>query len=142
MVDMWGFLRKKNISENDLWGALNKNKHEASKILKDKSKAKILTDKVSQKLKGLSAVPIIGSLIFDIGDIVCMVLDYVHGNYKKVPVPTMLALVAALIYFISPVDLLPDFIPLVGYIDDAAIFSLVLNVFHFDLDRYRTWKEQ
>lgn len=142
MIDMWGFLKRKNISENNLWEALNKNKSKASKVLKDKSKAKILGEQVFQKSNLLSSIPLIGSLIFEIKDITNMVLDYAHGNYKKVPLPTMLAFAAALIYFVSPIDLIPDVIPVLGYIDDAAIFKLVMKAFHLDLDRYRNWKEE
>jgi uncharacterized membrane protein YkvA (DUF1232 family) len=33
----------------------------------------------------------------------------------------------ALIYFISPIDLIPDHIPVVGYLDDLAVLSLAVN---------------
>lgn len=35
--------------------------------------------------------------------------------------------VGALIYFISPIDLIPDHIPVVGYLDDLAVLSLAVN---------------
>ena len=35
--------------------------------------------------------------------------------------------IAGLLYFISPIDLLPDYIPILGYIDDAFVMSVVMN---------------
>ena len=43
------------------------------------------------------------------------------------PRPVKLALAAALVYFASPIDLIPDFIPLVGYLDDLLIAALVVD---------------
>ena len=51
------------------------------------------------------------------------------------------AIVFALVYLIAPVDVIPDFIPLVGYIDDTAVFGLLLAGFRSDIDAYRRWKE-
>jgi uncharacterized membrane protein YkvA (DUF1232 family) len=45
--------------------------------------------------------------------------------------------VAALLYFISPIDFLPDFIPVLGYIDDAFVISAALNAISTEIDRYR-----
>ena len=39
-------------------------------------------------------------------------------NYKKIPFGTIAAVVASLLYFVSPIDVIPDFIPVIGYIDD------------------------
>jgi uncharacterized membrane protein YkvA (DUF1232 family) len=48
--------------------------------------------------------------------------------------------VAAIMYFVSPVDFLPDFIPILGYIDDAFVISAALNAISTEIDRYRTHK--
>lgn len=50
-------------------------------------------------------------------------------------------ILAGLLYFISPVDLIPDFIPLLGYIDDAFVISAVLNSITAELERYREFKK-
>ena len=43
------------------------------------------------------------------------------------PRPVKIAIAAAAVYLASPIDLLPDFIPLVGYLDDALLAALVLD---------------
>ena len=70
-----------------------------------------------------------------------LVRDYWRGHYREVPFYTIAGVVAALIYVISPFDLIPDFIPLIGYIDDALVFSLCLRLVRSDLERYREWRE-
>lgn len=52
----------------------------------------------------------------------------------------MISIVSALIYFVSPVDLLPDGIPVLGYVDDVAVFTLVWNMVEDDVDQYKKWQ--
>ena len=53
----------------------------------------------------------------------------------KVPAATKVALAAAAVYLASPVDLLPDFIPLVGYLDDVILVAVVLDGLLNHMDR-------
>jgi uncharacterized membrane protein YkvA (DUF1232 family) len=46
-----------------------------------------------------------------------------------------------LLYFILPADLIPDFIPLVGYLDDLAVLTTIMNSLKGELNTYRSWKE-
>ena len=43
------------------------------------------------------------------------------------PRSAKIALAAAVVYLMSPIDLIPDFVPLVGYLDDALLAALVLD---------------
>jgi uncharacterized membrane protein YkvA (DUF1232 family) len=64
-----------------------------------------------------------------------MLKDVTGGRFKA-PWATISAITAALLYFISPIDVLPDFIPGVGLIDDALVISLCISVIRMDLRRY------
>ena len=44
-------------------------------------------------------------------------------------------------YLLMPIDLVPDFIPVIGYADDAALLALVLTRISGDLERFRAWEE-
>ncbi len=50
-----------------------------------------------------------------------MLKDVKKGNYPNVPWFTIASIVVALLYVFNPFDLVPDFIPGVGYIDDLAV---------------------
>jgi len=63
----------------------------------------------------------------------------VRGEYK-LPWKMIAAITAALVYFISPIDLIPDPIPVVGYLDDAFIILLCINFVREELLDYCKYK--
>jgi uncharacterized membrane protein YkvA (DUF1232 family) len=65
-----------------------------------------------------------------------MIRAYAQKEYREVPWATIAKAAFAIIYFFSPVDLIPDFIPFVGYIDDAAVIALVVESIQDDLRKY------
>ncbi len=98
-------------------------------------------DKTGTKLRPLSRIPIIGDTIGDVQDLVSMLHDYYHGRYKKVPAVVMLGTTVIVAYLVSPLDLVPDNIPLLGFIDDALIINLVIQLcIDKELERYRVWR--
>lgn len=60
----------------------------------------------------------------------------VRGDYREIPWATVGALTVALGYFLAPIDVLPDFIPFLGFVDDAAVFGLVFLAARRYLARY------
>jgi uncharacterized membrane protein YkvA (DUF1232 family) len=48
---------------------------------------------------------------------------------------------AALLYVLSPVDLVPDFIPGIGMIDDVVVLALLLQSLAQDLAAFRAWEQ-
>ncbi|TDN88089.1 uncharacterized membrane protein YkvA (DUF1232 family) [Salegentibacter sp. 24] len=68
--------------------------------------------------------------------------DYAKGNYREVPFNVIAAIGGALLYVLSPLDLIPDFIPIIGYLDDAAVIAFCLNLIEKDLISYKIWKKQ
>ena len=57
-----------------------------------------------------------------------------------IPWKSIVFIVAAIIYFVAIVDLLPDFIPGIGYIDDAGVIAFVISQVKIDLDKYIQWE--
>ena len=70
-----------------------------------------------------------------------MVKDYYSRKYTEVPWHVISSIGAALLYVLSPIDLIPDFIPFIGYIDDAAVIAFCLNQVRSEVDKYKLWKE-
>jgi uncharacterized membrane protein YkvA (DUF1232 family) len=66
--------------------------------------------------------------------------DYVKGNYVDIPKSSIVSVLAALLYFISPVDLVPDFIVGMGFLDDAFILGFIYKRISKELLKYQAWK--
>lgn len=64
-----------------------------------------------------------------------MLRDAREGRFE-VSWGTILAIGAALFYFLDPFDLIPDFIPIAGFLDDATIISICISMIESDLKRY------
>lgn len=82
----------------------------------------------------------LGKFIADGRTLMDMIRDYWRGNYRGVPWWTITAAAAALLYVLNPMDVVPDFIPFVGLVDDATVLSVCLYMLDRDIQRYRTAK--
>ena len=62
-----------------------------------------------------------------------LVRNYVSGDYRQVETGTIVSGLGVLLYVLSPVDLVPDFIPVVGFLDDLALISWFVEKFQGEL---------
>ncbi len=76
----------------------------------------------------------------DAGQLLAMLKDYTNGTYKEVPRSTVLAGAFALLYVLNPFDLMPDFIPGIGYLDDMSMVALVIGSIRRDIASYTRWR--
>ena len=67
---------------------------------------------------------------------------WAKNKYRAIPWKSIVAVVAALLYFVSPVDFLPDFIPFFGFIDDAAVVAYVLKSLKTDVETFQKWEAE
>lgn len=65
---------------------------------------------------------------------------YALGEYREIPWKTILLIVAAVIYFVNPLDLVPDIIPLTGLTDDFAVLLWVYNSVSNEIDKFLAWE--
>ncbi|GAB3575568.1 hypothetical protein GCM10027345_11010 [Hymenobacter daeguensis] len=64
----------------------------------------------------------------------------ISGEYTGVPGTTVAAAVAVLVYFLSPIDLIPDFIPVLGLLDDVALVAWFSTTLKHEMDRFHEWE--
>lgn len=109
---------------------------EAKSYLKDNERLGYLLKEVLTIARGRG-----GKLWEDIQLLVRLVRAWANGTYTGVSVQTLVVIVASILYFISPLDLIPDFIPGVGYVDDAAVIAWVLRSIAEELADFRRWED-
>lgn len=100
-------------------------------------------EKMALWLEKIRNTPVLGNLVEDLMTMTQMVSDCFRGIYEDLPRGTVIGICAALFYAFSPVDLIVDIIPFAGFLDDAAVISLILELgLARDLMQYRDWKRQ
>lgn len=116
-----------------------KNSADAEDILNDEDTMESFLQKLEQKFK---TVPVAGNALAYVPLMMSLVRSYVKKEYTEPPITSMISIVLTLIYFLSPVDLVPDTILGVGYIDDAVVISGCLALVRTDLEDYRIWRKE
>lgn len=125
------------MAESEARLLLESNFSKAEEIIKDPDALEQLLQRLEEKLKLL---PLAGDSLSNIPVLVSMVRSYACKDYPNIPLGTMVAIISALIYFLSPIDLIPDAIPGVGYVDDAAVIVACLGLVQSDVDEYKAWR--
>lgn len=64
-----------------------------------------------------------------------------RGEYRAVSPQALVAVVAGLLYFITPIDAIPDWLPGLGFIDDLAVLGWIMRKWSTELDAFRSWKQ-
>lgn len=126
----------KKIKLNPFKGMKNLKK-KAEDAYKDNDRLNNILNEVNTKSMKVDDVKEIIDQIKILGS---MVTDYMKGNYKNVSKSSIILVIAGFIYFLSPVDLIPDFIAGLGYLDDIAVFNFVLASLLTEIEHYRNWK--
>ena len=110
---------------------------EATAILQDKDKVEDLVRKINEKLE---KIPVLGNYFAAVPTLCLMIRDYASGVYQEIPFGTMIGIVVALLYLVSPIDIIPDVITVLGLTDDAAVIAFALKMAHSDIEDYKKWK--
>ena len=65
---------------------------------------------------------------------------HAKGEYSQIPWPSLVLIGAAVLYFLAPIDVIPDFLVGLGYVDDAAVVAFVMKAVATVLDDFRKWE--
>ncbi len=107
--------------------------HQDSRIL---ALLRNATRKIEQQRARLSKI------LDDLRIMVQLISYWARREYTDIPWNSLLAIVGALVYFVNPMDLVPDFIHGLGLLDDASIIAMVIAATRNDLDRFRAWYQR
>lgn len=123
------------ISDKKASAALERKAAKAEKYVNNNQKSDRLIDKADEKI---NRVKLKGALEY-IPTMIALIKSYIKREYSEIPVGTIVSIIGAVIYFVSPIDIIPDFIVGIGYIDDASVVALCCAAAKADLDEYKMW---
>src|SRR5471032_46144 len=89
--------------------------------------------------KGAAQGNRLGELKDDLRLLQALCLAYWRGEYRAISPKALISVVAGLMYFLSPIDAIPDFIPVFGMLDDIAVLAWVMNTLDQELTAFRHW---
>lgn len=110
----------------------------ARTMLNDPEALRLIADE-SHKRGAAKTGPFV-EVMEDFRVLVRLVVAYSRGNYRDIKPDSLVLVVAGLIYVVSPIDLIPDAIPGVGFLDDAMVVGWVITSVRQELDKFRAWE--
>lgn len=118
---------------------LSSKKEQAEELAKDKEKVFDTLNKATKKSK------IRKNRLHEAKDNIDTLIRFIKacvtGEYKNFVKTNMILALSGILYFISPFDAIPDFIPTFGFLDDMAIIAFIISILKEELDAFSLWEQ-
>jgi uncharacterized membrane protein YkvA (DUF1232 family) len=124
---------------------MERNRHEeraraeAEQLSRDRGRAADLARRAAERATRFQGR--LGEGLEDLRALTRLVGAWARGEYRQVPVASIVAALGALVYFLMPLDAIPDFIVAMGFVDDLAVAARVVHHIRSDLADFRAWEE-
>ena len=122
----------------DIEEAYEQGKETAEKLINDPDKMEIFLQRAEQVIQN---IPFIGDKLSMLPVMISFLKSYIKNEYREAPVTVPVSIVAALLYLISPKDIVPDKIPVLGLVDDIAVIYFAWKYVKDDLELYQDWRK-
>ncbi len=119
-------------------------KSRAAKLLKSPDQVLALSTRAAHKLAGTGAQPSarFQTVREELGLLVAMLRAWVNGDYRNISMHSIVAIAAAVLYFVVPFDLVPDFIVGIGLVDEAAVIAYVVGLLRHEITDFQQWRSK
>lgn len=132
----------KSNRETNRWAntrAYKKAKGLVGAIVASPKKMLALLEKASQK-SGKEAKGIVGKTLESLKIMIRLLSAYAKGEYRAIGMDNLALIVAAIVYFVMPLDALPDIIAVFGLADDAAVLAWTWKTVKTEIERFLEWE--
>ena len=138
--EIYEVLDDNDISKSKLKKHFDKFFEKARKVIDDKEKVKDIIAKAKTIFFFFFLIPFLGKYPENIATFCDLITDYIDKKYTKVPKGTILCVLGAIIYLVVPIDLIPDALPGLGFVDDIGLLTMIMAGMDSDIKDYRKWK--
>ena len=114
----------------------------AGRYASNASRLMELVSEVAGKLKHVGFKGNLAEFQGSVRLLIRMVKAYSSGAYRTLPWKSLVSIVAVLIYFVSPIDIIPDFLPVIGITDDVALVIWLIKTLGSDISKYSEWEKK
>lgn len=131
-------MKQPTLTERIIQSVFFKNaQRKAGDYARDTQRMASLVEQVKEKVKRVSGET---AFLPQVATLMRMVRAHLRGDYQTIPWRSLLLVIAALIYFVSPFDFIPDLLPVVGLTDDVALVLWIVKSLQEDIQRFREWE--
>lgn len=113
----------------------------AALLVRTPAEIKALALRATQKLGGSAGLSL-ANVREELASLIALLTAYADGSYRNVSLRTVTAIVAAVLYFVIPLDLVPDFVLGLGLLDDAAVISYVFSMVRNEVREFVAWQHE
>ena len=117
-----------------------RSRSKAADYLKDRDKLSGLLDQATLKANGKKGR--LKDVWMSLMSFFRLIRAYTNGTYRQISWPSLVMIVASIIYFVSPIDLIPDFILGLGFIDDATLLAWTIKTCASDIAAFMEWERK
>jgi len=110
----------------------------AESVIGDAKRLRGVIEQAVRKMETHSEA--VKGVVDDLQLIFRLVRAWLKGDYRELSKKSLVVLVGALIYFLMPLDAIPDFIPGLGFMDDVTIVGLALTAVKTEIEKFREWE--
>lgn len=142
----WDFLRNKDAVKNikdetvkEFFKQSSRWQKKAIKYINDPTEARRLLNEAVNKAS-LNRTGPLNDIWDSLQTLFSLIKDWISGDYRGVPFKALLLILAGIVYFVTPIDIIPEFIVGLGLLDDAVILGWIISQIGKELDDYRIWR--
>ncbi|PSQ97215.1 MAG: hypothetical protein BRD55_02715 [Bacteroidetes bacterium SW_9_63_38] len=112
----------------------------ASRVLQRRFRVVLLIRRAYERMTAHASL--LTAVWDDLQTMMRLLLRWADRSYRQVSWTPLLLIVGALLYFITPLDLVPDALGALGFVDDATVITTVVQRIRGELERFRAWEQR
>ncbi|MBQ9519068.1 MAG: DUF1232 domain-containing protein [Firmicutes bacterium] len=126
-------------SKERIEAQLEKRAKKALRLVSDNKRAAAAVKKIINKAKKIKGMR---RYAYNIESMCYLVRDYANCKYTEISNKKVVMMASAMLYILTPIDLIPDIIPVIGRLDDIAVIAYVLQSLRVELVKYNVWRSE